>query len=490
VKTGVTKLSQFVESIYLPIVICLLFFAAYSILSIVRYNHYDSFGFDLGINDQVVWQYSHFRAPISSINPHPGQPKLVEHVEFVYALVAPFYWIWSARRMLILVRTAFVCLSGIAVYLLAKKKRLNIWVCLALVIGYLGFYGVQNDIWADVHSTDFAAGFLMWFIYFIDGNKTDLSMLFFLLSVTAKENIASLTFLTSFVFFIQRRRKLFIALMIMSIMYLLFIYFVYFPYIVQMKYPFASSAGMFANLNPMSLVDSSENRQVIWYSLLSFGFLPLLSPLYLLPALGDLIVYFVFGTSVTGAQGLFGQYRITLTPFLVWAVIMAIQRFKQLNSRYVAIYLLICMLLVQYVLHLPLSYLSKKWFWTESPGVKNINTMIQSYLPNTASVVSQNNITSHISQREAVYTLYPEKRSFPVNSPCGSSTCDWFRWYDAPKFLIVDLSPEWDARHLLTDRVPYIAGLKNLEAAHIITRYKVIGSTILYTVNQNPDTYK
>ena len=51
----------------LQILICLLFFIAYAVLSVVRHNHYGSFGYDLGINDQVVWEYSRLLPPISTI---------------------------------------------------------------------------------------------------------------------------------------------------------------------------------------------------------------------------------------------------------------------------------------------------------------------------------------------------------------------------------------------------------------------------------------
>lgn len=475
---------------FLPYAICLLFFLAYSTLSIVRHQHYQSFGYDLGINDQVVWRYAHFQLPFTTIDPFPTKTKLVEHVELVYALVAPFYWIWSSRRMLILVRTAWFCFSGIAVYLLAKKKGVNEWISLALTVGYLGFYGVQNDMWADVHSAEFAAGFLMWFIYFAELKKKVTSIVFFLLAITAKENIALLTLLTAFVMFVRQRTKLLIFFMTISVLYLFFIYFIYFPHIVQMKYLYENSGGLFSNLNPVSLVDTLDNRQVFWYSLLSFGFLPLLSPLYLLPALGDLVTYFMFGSSLGGAQGLFGQYRITLTSFLIWATIITIGKYKKLNNLYIGVYLIIFTMLVQYMLHLPLSYLTKQSFWAEPPAVKNINTVIHNYLPSNASVVSQDNITPHISQRDEIYTLYPEKKIFMKHSPCGQTQCNWFRWFGNPEFLIVDTSSDWDARHLLTDRRLFLNGLQNLEIAGVVQKYKEIGSTILYKVNENPDTYK
>lgn len=474
----------------IPFLICLLFLLAYTVLSFVRHDNYQSFGYDLGINDQTVWRYAHFQAPITTIDPFPDKTKLVEHVELVYALISPSYWIWDSRKMLLFVEALAICTSAIPVYLLARKKGLSKLISNALVVGYLGFYGVQQVMWVDTHSSTYAAAFLMWFIYFVDTKKKWLSILLFFLAITAKENIGLLTFVASFVFFIKERRKLLLFFMAMSVVYVGFIFFVYFPHIVHMQYLYANSGGFFSNLNPLTFFDTDEKRQVIWYSLLSFGFLPLLSPWYLLPAVADLAIYFVIANQLPGAQELAGQYRVTLTPFLVWGTIMSIGKLKRLNKWYVAIYLIICVMLVQYVLHEPLSYLSKQSFWTQPSGVKYINAMIHTYLPRTASVVSQNNITPHVSHRDQIYTLYPEKKNFPKDSPCGQITCDWFRWYGNPQFLIIDTSSEWDARHLLTDRPLFLKGLQNIEKAKVVTIYKQLGSTILYKVNKNPDDYK
>ncbi|HVZ11802.1 MAG TPA: DUF2079 domain-containing protein [Patescibacteria group bacterium] len=474
----------------LPFLIILFFLTSYSVLSIVRHDNYQSYGYDLGINDQTVWRYAHFQLPITTIDPFPDKSKLVEHIELVYALIAPSYWIWESRKMLLFVEVLAICSSAIPVYLLARKKGVSYILSNVLVIVYLMFYGVQQVMWFDTHSSTYAAAFLMWFIYFLEEKKKWWSVLFFFLAITAKENIGLLTFLVAFVFFLKSRRKLYLCFMAASVAYVGFIFLVYFPDIVHMKYLYANSGGILSNLNPLSLFDTDEKRQVIWYSLFSFGFLPLLSPLTLIPALGDLSTYFVIANQLPGAQGLVGQYRVTLTPFLIWGTVRTLSKLRRIDKWYTAGYLIFCAISVQYVLHEPLSYLTKQWFWTRSPGVANINTMIKNYLPNTASVVSQNNITPHISHRDKIFTLYPEKKSFNKNSVCGQATCDWFRWYDHPQYLIVDTSPEWDARHYLTDREPFLRGLQNIEKAKVVTKYKQIGSTILYKVNENPDDVK
>ena len=461
---------------------CLLFFIAYLVLSLVRHNHYQSFGYDLGINDQVVWRYSQLQPPLTTSDPFPSETKLVAHVELVYALMSPFYWIFSSEKMLLLLQVGFVCFSGMAVYLLAKKRDLQPLVCLSLLLAYLGFYGVQNALWFDVHSASFAAAFIAWFIYFLDNKQPRLSILFLLLAISAKENIGILTFLISLIYFIKRKDKLTFIFMAVSVGYLCFIYLVYFPHIINHTYLYQNEAGLLSNLNPMSFVDSPEKREAIFYSLAGFGFIPLALPFYLIPSFGDFATYFILASDLKASHGLFMHYRITLAPLLVWASILTIARFKRLNNNYLAMYLLLCTLSIQYILHLPLSYLAKSWFWTEPSGVRNINQMIKEQLPKNASVVAQNNIIPHISHRDKIYTLYPEKKTFTSNSPCGQPECDWFRWVKNPSYLIVDTSPQWDVRHLLTDRENFVKGLHNLEKMKRITMYKKVDSTVLYKV--------
>jgi uncharacterized membrane protein len=467
------------------IFLCLLFFVAYAVLSITRHQHYQSFGYDLGINNQVVWRYSTFQLPITTSDPFPEKSKLATHIELVYALIAPFYWLWSSARMLLLVDALITCSAGIAVYLLAKKRNIHPIISLSLVIGFLGFYGVQNAMWFDVHSASFAAAFLLWFLYFLDARRYFAAMLFFFLAITAKENIALLTFLISIVYFLGRRTRESFAFAVVSLLYLLFVYLIFFPYIMQNAYLYQNSHGLLSNLNPHSLTDTAEKREAIFYSFAAFGFLPLLSVTLLIPIIGDFLTYFVLASELTAAHGIYMHYRITLAPLLVWATILTISRIKRLNHPYTALYLLFCTLLVQYLLHLPLSYLTKSWFWSKPAGAVHIEKL-KTALSATDAVVAQNNIIPHISQRDKIYTLYPQKKEFPTHSPCNEKICDWFRWDGNPDYLFVDASEDWDARHLLIDRTQFISGIENLQRAGIIKPDRQSGSATLYRIMAHP----
>jgi uncharacterized membrane protein len=178
----------------IALLVCLAFFLAYSTLSIVRHQNFGSYGYDLGINSQTVWRYSQFLAPVSTLSPIPDAPKYVFHVEAIYALIAPFYWIYNSPITLLLLQNAVTVSGAFALFLLSKKRLKNNFVSFSILVSYLMFYGVQFALWTDAHSTSFAAAFLSWFIYFMDVKRLKLALLFLVLSITTKENIALYTF--------------------------------------------------------------------------------------------------------------------------------------------------------------------------------------------------------------------------------------------------------------------------------------------------------
>jgi uncharacterized membrane protein len=469
----------------LPYLICFIFFLAYAALSVVRHLHYGSFGFDLGLTDQVIWEYSKFKAPITTIDHVPFISNLLVHTEFIYLLLAPFYWIYNSVITFILAQVFVATASGIPIFFLARKHGLNKFISYVLLVSYLTFYGVQNALWFDAHSAVFGAGLLAWFIYFLDSKYLLRSLVAFFLTIICKENFAAMTLLVSFVYFIYRREKrqsLFISL---SAVYLLLIFGVYFSHFVPGGYRFQSNQGLFGGISLWNLVNTPDKLQAISYTFAWTGLLSLLQPIFLIPLVGNLASYFILGRNVSTAQGLFLQYRVELAPLLFLATIYGIERIKKLNSVWISVYLLLCVIVIQYTLHLPLSYLTKAWFWHEPAGVKNINTIIN-FIPPNASVVSQNNITPHISHRDEIFTLWPDKKTFLIDSPCGKSTCDWFHWAGNPAYLIVDTGVDWDIRHLLANREDYSNGLNNLKKAGIITKFRQKGDAVLYRILKNP----
>jgi len=472
------------KKLFFPVILCLIFFLAYSVLSITRYNNYGA-GYDLGIADQVVWEYSRFQAPITTVQAYAFTSLLTDHIEIIYMVISPFYWLWNDARMLLVLQSFFICISALPVFLLADKKKLNIYVSYALVISYLSFYGIQNALWADVHSVVFGASFLVWLLYFLEIKKDKLAILFLLLAILSKENIAGLTMVIGLVYLISSKRKMGLYIALGSLLYLLFVFGLYFPYLTHDGYRYRGGADLISNLNLYYLFDSNLKKEVFTYSFIGFGFLPILSPILLLPAIADLFSYFVLANHIKAGHELVQHYRVALGALMIWPTIITISKYKILNRGWLALYLLLCALFVQYTLHLPLSYLTKPWFWREPESVSHINSVIQTISPD-ASIVSQNNITAHLAHRNEIFTLFPNKKTFKEGSPCDITECSWFYWHGDPSYLVVDTSTEWDLRHFLTTRDEFISGLDNMAKLGYIKLYKIDGTARIYSVIKQP----
>lgn len=341
------------------------------------------------------------------------------------------------------------------------------------------FYGVQNALWFDVHSTVFGTSFLAWFIYFLDNKNLRASLITFFLVISCKENYAGMTLLISTVYLLYRREKRQLLFMGLSCLYLLIVFGFYFPSIGG--YRFQSKQGLLGGISVFDFFSTTEKIEVIGYTFAWTGLLSLLQPLFLLPIIGNLASYFILGRDVSTAQGLFLQYRVELAPLLFLGTIYGIKRIKLLNNVWIGFYILLCAFIFQYAMHLPLSYLSKEWFWKEPASVKNINEIIN-LLPKNASVVAQNNIVPHISNRDSIFILYPTTKDFVENSPCGKKSCNWLSWVGNPEFLIVDISTDWDERSFLINRESFMDGLKNLEKNNVIVKYREKENAFLYKI--------
>lgn len=479
-----SKTSKFNKEFIFALIICLTFFIAYLSLSLIKHLHFQT-GYDLSVDNQIVWEYSRLMLPISTVHAYAFTPVFWDHIEFVYAFISPFYWILPDARMLIILQVIAIILSGIPVFLLARRHKVNLYVSYSLLISYFMFFGIQNALWSDVHSLVFGVSFLAFFIYFLDTNRKWLTILFFILALTSKEDIGLLTFLISFVYFIKNRKRINIYLMSASIIYVYLLFFVYYPNFT-LGYQYANKGGLLSGINLFNFFNTTAKREVIFYSLSSFGFLPLLNPLFLIPFLGDLGHYFIAGNdTATSTHSIFLHYRVSDAVLLVLPTVFMIEKFNKLNNKFMAFYILFFTFLFTYILHSPLTYLTKKWFWTQPSGVKNINKILQ-YLPQDAYVVTQVNISPHISNRKLIVIMWGDTKDFKENSPCGLEKCAWFKWARNPKYMVVDTSPEWNIINLLANREDFIAGLNNMEKVGNIKKYKQIGSSVIYYVQKNP----
>ncbi|MBV9820605.1 MAG: DUF2079 domain-containing protein [Actinobacteria bacterium] len=98
-----------------------LLFAVYGGYGLTRQATYLTAGYDLGIFDQAVRNYSRFRAPEVPLK-GTHYNILSDHFHPIIALAAPLYWIWDSPSVLLLVQMALIAASIPVVYAFALRR--------------------------------------------------------------------------------------------------------------------------------------------------------------------------------------------------------------------------------------------------------------------------------------------------------------------------------------------------------------------------------
>jgi uncharacterized membrane protein len=143
---------------WVPWLIALAVFGAYSAISISRYVRFDPGSWDLGIFTEDVKQFAHLRAPVVDIR-GAGFNLLGDHFQPIVALIAPFFRLAPSPVTLLLAQTLLTALSVIPVSRAATAK---LGTAAGRMIGAAyGFsWGLQQMIDFDFHEIAFAVPLL------------------------------------------------------------------------------------------------------------------------------------------------------------------------------------------------------------------------------------------------------------------------------------------------------------------------------------------
>ncbi|MDO8582950.1 MAG: DUF2079 domain-containing protein [bacterium] len=452
----------------------------YSALSILRHDHFQSGGFDLGIYDQSVWQYSKLLAPFNTIK---YRFILGDHLSLTLPLLSPLFYLWDNVRMLLIFQAFWISFSTFAVFKIIRNRNFSPLVSLNVSFVYSLFYGIQSAVFFDFHPVVIGVGLIAWLIYFLETKKTKLFWLTFVLVILTQENMGiALASLGLIYMFKKEYRKLsiffisfgFLDSLISSRIIALFspVGFQYWPEI---------------SLNPIKTLvnffDSPEKRQVWFYSLSWFSFLPLLSPGSIMAVVLDLSQYFVTGSGFSGMWSPFMHHRAILAPFLLLGVldVLIFLKKRRISPELISIFLVIVSLSLQFVFHFPLNKLSKSAYWKTEQWMID-NKAIIKIIPTNASIASQQSLVPHISHRKEIYMIWPKIHDFSDKTVCGKKSCWWLDFGGKPEYLFVDLHPNQWVTQLLETNENFESAVSNMEKTGEIKLVKEVNYARLYKV--------
>lgn len=456
----------------------------YSTLSILRHNHFQSGGFDLGLYDQAVWQYSHFLKPYNTIK---ERHIWGDHLALTLPLLALLFWLWDDVRMLLIFQAFWISFSSLAIYKLCRLRKFSPLTSFNLSFIYSLFYGIQQAVFFDFHPVVIGVGLLTWVAYFLESGKTKPFIITLILLLATQENMGIALACLGLIYLFQKKyRRVALGFIIGG-----FIWSFLTAKIIASFSPTGFQYWPQITLNPLKLAQeyfNSEEKLLTWvYSLSWFSFLPLLSPGAILAVLIDLGQYFITGSEFARMWSPFMHHRAILAPFLLLGTMDALKflnKIKPLNqkvfSRMISLFLILIALSLQYFFHFPLNKLSKPIYWREEPWMANNRTLISAVSPE-ASVATQQSLVPHLSHRKEVYLVYPRQHDFD-NKPCGQRSCWWLDFGGKPEYLVVDLHPYQWLTQLLESNENFESAVANMEKAGKIRLEKEVNQAKLYRI--------
>ncbi|MBN2454040.1 DUF2079 domain-containing protein [Candidatus Woesearchaeota archaeon] len=175
-----------------------------SCFSVLKYESFSSTALDLGLYDNMVWQFSHFKYGFNTVG---GHYPFETHIMPILFLLVPFYWICQSPVTILIIQTVVIAFGALALYLIVINKLKSRILATAFAAAYLLNPTIHYTNLFDFHSDALGISFFLFAIYFIHREKWKLFGLFALLGGLTKEYAPlTITMLGVYTFFLKRKK--------------------------------------------------------------------------------------------------------------------------------------------------------------------------------------------------------------------------------------------------------------------------------------------
>lgn len=386
--------------------LCGIFTVAGILVSLNRFWQYEVFYIDFGIFDQAIWHVSRFNAPIIDHFIVGGKWIFADHFNPSIFLLSPFYWLTNRSEMLLIVQAFAVGLSAIFLYKIGKDVLKNNFLSLAILVCYLLFVGLQNAVITEFHELTVASLFLMLTFWAIVKKHLKLYFLFLLITLGFKESF----FITGIgigiaIFFIRRE---WIKIAFLTILISIIWGFLTIKFIIP---AFSSGIYIYDPILPDSIVgkissfvDHPLKIKTLFYSFLSFGFLPFLSLSFWPLIVQDYALRFMPMSFITRWDlGL--HYNAQSAVILAIGSIFGLQNLmrKKQFSKFIVFLGIILMgnafVLYRFILHGPFGLSYNPDFYKHTKEFVFLNDLIKK-IPDNSSIMTQNNLAARFTHQK------------------------------------------------------------------------------------------
>ena len=454
-----TIAAVFNKSKYLLVAAIAVYIVIFSAITILKYYSFQTYAYDLGIYNQA------FHMPLyngqlffntADLLANPSGSLFGIHFSPIFFLILPFYMIFPSPPALLFIQTFALALGALPLFLLASKRLGNEKWGLAFAILYLINPALHSVNWYDFHPEAFLPVLFLFSLYFFDSKKPKLFLVSVLLTLACIEFAAILLVFMAFYFIIKQKpwkrgqidmvkMKLAVLTIALSVVWLfasLQVIHTINPLVSPM-----SGESYWGQIGAKSLLDvpgqaitnperviqalSFDGNFKLFYFLALLGFvafLPIFEPVIVICLLPWLITCFISNYPPFYQFG--DQYPAYIISFLFYGAIIGLSKLSS-QTKYIfakkktriILGTLFCFSVILVPLYTPLNsnpFQSVGWLAYGYPDVnqhdRNVLNLL-SYVPANASVLTQNDIFPHLSNRPNVYVFpsgvfYPPGKTF------------------------------------------------------------------------------
>jgi uncharacterized membrane protein len=421
-----------------------------STITILKHQAFLTSGFDLGLINQAfsttLFNHKLFYET-ADLSFNPGGSFFGTHFSPILFLLLPFYAIHPSAEILLVMQTVILALGAFPVYWMSRDK-LGKKVGLIISIIYLVYPPLLLLNLNDFHLEAFTSTFFLFSVYYFEQEEwMKFSALIILAMLTLEFAPIIGVFMALYGLLLYSKKKFkdkraaqkYVALTALLSILMFFLAFIakesFNPYTSPLPSPFHY---ILSNPAGMPNVISSDLGAKMFY-LINFlaplAFLPLLAPEPLIMALPW--IFASFGTTYAPYSSVYFQYTGFVIPFvfvaLPKAIERAIERLKLQNARKILPILLLSTII--FALYLPVGQ-GSPWNY-QLPTTNDRTELIQKILPlipSNESVLTQNNIFPHLSNRMNAYMYLPRSSDITVNYILVDTTSPWYEWQQPALF--------------------------------------------------------
>ncbi len=389
---------------YVTLGFIVLYTVAAITVSLLRYWQGQFYYFDFGIFDSAIYQAAHLQAPmIDHFELSSGKVSIfATHFYPSIFLLSPLFWITERPEILLIAQSISVGTALFFAYLMSKKLIKSSFPRFVLVFAFGGFIGLQNALISEIHDVTLAVLPLTICFWAIISRKWTYYLISFLILLGFKESFFGLGIGLALFIFMQERKNLTIALItlflsilwgITSILYVI-------PYFSGGKYLYTQSDPPHSwDGILLAFFTPGIKISTMFYSLLTFGLLPLL----FLPVYPLIIAQFMerFLFAFPSRWGLGFHYGATLAPILFVGSVYVIaflekQKMPRIAALYSAVIFIVVLFMHRFLFHGPLGLFYNPDFYSQPQPVNTFSLQF----PKDKVIMTQNNLALHFTHQD------------------------------------------------------------------------------------------